>query len=68
MGSHSKTVHLVKDVQAWYSSCPECQKATKNLAPRAPLNPLPVIDIPFSRMAFDIVGPLPRTKRGHKMF
>lgn len=30
----------------------------------APLQPLPVIDQPFSRIAMDFVEPLPRTKQG----
>lgn len=33
---------------------------------KAPLIPLPVITVPFSRLAFDVVGLLPRTKSGHK--
>ena len=28
--------------------------------------PLPVITTPFERIAFDPVGPLPRTNQGHK--
>lgn len=28
--------------------------------------PLPVMDQPFQRMAMDMVGPLPRSKAGHK--
>ena len=35
-------------------------------AQRARLMPLPVISTPWKRIAIDIVGPLPRTKRGHK--
>lgn len=33
---------------------------------KAPLHPLPVVDEPFKKVAIDIVGPLPRTKRGQK--
>ena len=40
----------------WY------QKRTR----RAPLMPLPTIEEPFRRLAMDIVGPLRKTKRGHK--
>ena len=32
----------------------------------APLVPLPVMAEPFSRIAMDIVGPLPRSRSGHK--
>ena len=28
--------------------------------------PLPVIDKPFERVAMDIVGPLPRSRAGHR--
>lgn len=43
---------------------PQCQKAAWNINQKAPLMPLP--RIPFSRVAFDVVGPLPRTKSGFK--
>ncbi len=33
---------------------------------QAPLVPLPIISQPFSRIAMDIVGPLPRTRRGNR--
>ena len=33
---------------------------------KAPLIPLPVITVPFSRLAFDVVGPLPRTQSSYK--
>ena len=28
--------------------------------------PLPVVGVPFQRIAMDIVGPLPRTQRGNR--
>ncbi len=33
---------------------------------RAPLLPLPVISVPFQRMAMDIVGPLEKSSAGHR--
>ena len=33
---------------------------------KAPLQPLPILNEPFKRIAFDIVGPLQRTKCGHR--
>ena len=33
---------------------------------RNPLIPMPIIEIPFDRMALDKVGPLPKTSRGHR--
>ncbi len=41
-------------------ACKECSEQ------KAPLIPLPVIEEPFQRLAVDIVGPLKRTKKGHK--
>ena len=46
--------------------CPECQRGARVVNAKVPLLPLPVISTPFSRMAFDLVGPIPRTKRGNK--
>ena len=54
------------DVAVVCKSCPRCQKAEPGKHPRAPLQPLPVIDVPFRRMAMDIFGPLRRTKAGNK--
>ena len=57
---------ISKEMKSWCKSCPECQKAARAVNVRALLQPLPVISTPFSRLAFDLVGPLPRTKSGHK--
>ena len=35
-------------------------------APRAPLQPIPVITEPYEKMAFDLVGPVPRSRDGFK--
>ena len=43
--------------------CPECQKAYRRLLTRIPTIETPIISIPYYRMAFDIVGPLKRTKQ-----
>ena len=70
--SHKKTSVVLKkcslgrNIQNWCSTCPRCQKAAKHTGPKAPLKPLPVIQTPFHRIALDLVGPLPRTKRGHQ--
>ena len=57
---------MPKDVKEWCKTFPECQKAQKKQSMRAPLIPLPVIETPFHRVAFDLVGPLPRSKSGMK--
>ena len=57
---------ISKDTKAWCRSCPECQKAAKKTSHLAPPCPLPVISTPFSRMAFDLVGPLHKNKSGNR--
>ena len=57
---------VYRDVRDFCRSCPECQKSSKQRTVRAPLVPLPIIDEPFSRLAMDIIGPLPRSARGHR--
>ena len=57
---------MVKDVSEMCESCPLCQKAGPAVTVKAPLQPLPVMREPFSRVAMDIFGPLTRTKAGNK--
>ena len=57
---------LYKDVAEFCKACSECQKASPRGVKRAPLIPLPVIDEPFSRIAMDIIGPLPHSHSGNK--
>ncbi|KAI7806491.1 hypothetical protein IRJ41_006936, partial [Triplophysa rosa] len=58
---------LYTDVVDFCKSCPECQlvKPSKK-SDRAPLVSLPIIDIPFSRIAMDIVCPLERSRSGNR--
>ena len=42
------------------------QQRSRRATEKAPLVPLPVIEVPFERVAIDMVGPLPRTKRGNR--
>ena len=55
-----------RDVAAHCKSCENCQKAKSRKVKSVPLIPLPVIVEPFRRIAMDIVGPLPRSRTGHK--
>ena len=57
---------LFRDIEQFCQSCVNCQKSGNRRNPKAPLIPLPVISEPFSRVAMDIVGPLPRSKAGYK--
>ncbi len=56
---------VYQDIKEHRRGCPECQYAAKHRKHRAPLMPLPVISTPFQRVAIDIVGPMPKTRRGH---
>ena len=56
---------LDRDVRKFCATCPERQKAGKPLLPRVPMVETPIISVPYHHMAFDIVGPLKRTKRGY---
>ena len=53
-------------VEEFCRTCPECQKAAPRPTVRSPLIPLPIIEVPFPRVALDVVGPLPKSARGHR--
>ena len=57
---------LYKDVQEYCRTCGPCQKTSQWKDRKAPLIPLPVIGVPFQRIAMDIVGPLPRSRSGNR--
>ena len=55
-----------RDVERYCQTCPECQRVAPRSSARNPLVPMPIIETPFDRIALDIVGPLPKTSRGHR--
>uniref|UniRef100_A0A8C5B8M4 Gypsy retrotransposon integrase-like protein 1 n=1 Tax=Gadus morhua TaxID=8049 RepID=A0A8C5B8M4_GADMO len=55
-----------RDVERHCQGCPECQRVAPRPTARNPLIPMPIIETPFDRFALDIVGPLPKTSRGHR--
>ena len=57
---------MFKDIEEYCRSCQVCQKTTTSIGTRAPPIPLPIISELFSRMAMDIVGPLPRSRGGNQ--
>ena len=57
---------MCRDLKEWTKSCSTCQKGNKTKTTKAPLIPLPVISTPWTRIAFDVVGPLPRSRNGYK--
>ena len=57
---------LFRDVREYCKSCTSCQKTSSKKPAKVPLIPLPIIGIPFQRMAMDIIGPLPRSRSGKR--
>ena len=56
------------DITSFCRSCDVCQKTTaKGFVPRVPLGDMPLIDMPFRRVAVDLVGPIsPPSEKGHR--
>ena len=57
---------IFSDVAEYCRTCEVCQRSNTKCPPRAKMIPMPVIEVPFQRIAMDIVGPLPRTQRGNR--
>jgi hypothetical protein len=59
---------ITSDIKRYCRSCDICQRTVpKRQQIRAPLGKMWVIDIPFRRVAVDIVGPLvPITDKGNR--
>lgn len=47
-------------------TCRECQYTQPKGGPRGPLQPMPIMETPFQRIAIDLVGPLPMGKGGYQ--
>ena len=57
---------IYRDVARYCRACIACQKASGRRPMKAPLIPLPIIAQPFSRIAMDIIGPLPKSRNGNR--
>ena len=57
---------LSQDVASYVRSCPACQRTRQKKGEKAPLQPMPIMGNPFERIAMDVVGPLPKTRKGHE--
>ncbi|XP_033745582.1 uncharacterized protein LOC117331096 [Pecten maximus] len=59
---------IIADVSRYCRSCDVCQRTfPKGRVTKVPLGRMPLIDIPFQRVAIDLVGPLqPATDRGNR--
>ncbi|KAI7796732.1 hypothetical protein IRJ41_005254, partial [Triplophysa rosa] len=55
-----------ENVRRWCASCRECQLVNPPASPKAPLRPLPLMQVPFDRIGMDLIGPLERSARGHR--
>ncbi|XP_051724240.1 uncharacterized protein LOC127498671 isoform X1 [Ctenopharyngodon idella] len=55
-----------ENVRRWCASCRECQLVNPPATPKAPLRPLPLMQVPFERIGMDLIGPLERSARGHR--
>ncbi len=49
-------------VKEYCKSCPKCQLTSNDIPAYAPLNPLPVLNMPFEHIGVDMVGPLERSQ------
>ena len=54
------------EVKAYIRTCAGCQRASRKDSARAPLQPLQCAEEPFQKVAFDLVGPLPKSSSGYR--
>ena len=66
ISSHFFWPGMSGDISRYCRSCSLCQKNLVNKPVKAPLIPLPVLSTPFSRVAIDLIGPLPKSKSGNR--
>ena len=75
LGKHKTTARIKRhfywpglqsDIAQFCRSCSQCQKTSMQNPSKAPLQPLPVISIPFERLGMDIVGPVEKSKAGNR--
>ena len=59
---------LKRDVAKHCKTCHTCQIVGKpnQKIPKAPLQPIPAVEEPFTQLVVDIVGPLPKSKSGYQ--
>lgn len=53
------------EVKNFCQRCPICQHTASKRPPPAPLVLLPLIEVPLEIIGMDLVGPLPKSARGH---
>ncbi len=55
-----------ENVRRWCAACRECQLVNPPATAKAPLRPLPLMEVHFERIGMDLIGPLERSARGHR--
>ncbi len=54
-----------ENVRRWCAACRECQLVNPPASPKAPLRPLPLMQVPFERIGMDLIGPLERSENNY---
>uniref|UniRef100_A0A9J8C3J9 Gypsy retrotransposon integrase-like protein 1 n=1 Tax=Cyprinus carpio carpio TaxID=630221 RepID=A0A9J8C3J9_CYPCA len=62
----ANTAQRIRDRFHWPGLDAEVKATSPRTPPPSPLIPLPIIEVPFERIGMDIVGPLPKSARGHE--
>ncbi len=55
-----------ENVHRWCAACRECQLVNPPATAKAPLRPLPLMEVPFERIGMDLIGPLERSAWGYR--
>lgn len=53
------------DMHRWCMSCPDCQMVSQPAVPKAPLRPLPLMEVPFERIGMDLIGLFHQSARSY---
>jgi len=56
---------ILSDVKMWVKSCHKCQLFRPKTLPKNTEDNITPVEMPFTRVGLDIVGPLPETKQGN---
>ena len=57
---------VFRDIAEYCRTCEVCQRSQTRKPARAPLVSMPLIHKPFQRIAMDLIGPLPKSKKGNR--
>ena len=59
---------MSRDVRIFVTNCLLCARRKVSTKCKAPMQPIPIADYVWQRIAMDIVGPVPMSKRGYNNF